>query len=49
VEIRFSNNKRKDIALKGSFVEETLGQAMEALAFVYGFRYEIKNRKVTIY
>jgi ferric-dicitrate binding protein FerR (iron transport regulator) len=49
VEVQFSNSNLKGIDLKGSFREETLQQAMEALAFVYRFRYEIKNKKVIIY
>ena len=38
-----------DIHLNGSFITETLEQAMEALKYTKRFNYQIKDRKVTIY
>ncbi|MBS1609186.1 MAG: FecR family protein [Bacteroidetes bacterium] len=48
-EFEFKNKKLEDIHLNGSFISETLGQAMEALKYTNRFSYEIKDRKVIIY
>lgn len=48
-EFEFRNKKTEDIHLNGSFISETLEQAMEALKYTNRFNYEIKDRKVTIY
>ena len=49
VEFEFRNSKLQDIRLQGSFIRETLAQAMEALKYTNGFKYEIDGKKVTIY
>jgi ferric-dicitrate binding protein FerR (iron transport regulator) len=49
VQIVFKNNKYKDIRLNGSFVNETLTQALDALKFSTNFHYDIKDKTVTIY
>ena len=48
-EFVFRNKKLEDIHLNGSFISETLEQAMDALKYTNGFSYEIKDRKVVIY
>jgi ferric-dicitrate binding protein FerR (iron transport regulator) len=48
-EIEFRNKKFETEYVSGSFTPETLEQAMEALKFTYGFRYEIKDKRVIIY
>lgn len=48
-EFEFSNKKMEDVHMSGSFISETLEQAMEALKYANRFNYEIKNRKVIIY
>jgi len=48
-EFEFSNKKLEDVHLNGSFITETLEQAMEALKYTNRFKYEIKDRKVIIY
>lgn len=48
-EFEFSNKKLEDIHMNGSFISETLEQAMDALKYTNRFRYEIKDRKVIIY
>lgn len=45
----FRDKKFEDIHLSGSFISETLEQAMEALQYTNRFKYEIKDRKVIIY
>jgi len=49
VEFEFKNETFKEVRLKGSFKNETLPQAMEALKFSTNFHYEIREKKVTIY
>jgi ferric-dicitrate binding protein FerR (iron transport regulator) len=49
VEFVFRNSKMEDIRLQGSFIRETLAQAMEALKYTNRFKYEIDGKKVTIY
>ena len=49
VEFEFRNSKLEDIRLQGSFIRETLAQAMEALKYTNGFKYEIDGKRVTIY
>ena len=49
VQFEFKNSKLEDIRLKGSFINETLAQAMEALQYANSFRYEIVGKKVLIY
>jgi hypothetical protein len=48
-EFEFKNKKLEDVHLNGSFITETLEGAMEALKYANRFKYEIKDRKVTIY
>jgi ferric-dicitrate binding protein FerR (iron transport regulator) len=48
-EFEFANKKLEDIHLNGSFISETLPEAMEALKYANRFNYEIKDRKVIIY
>jgi len=48
-EFEFRNKKLEDIHMNGSFISETLEQAMDALKYTNGFSYEIKDRKVIIY
>lgn len=48
-DFEFANKKLEDIHLNGSFITETLQQAMEALKYTNRFNYEIKDRKVIIY
>ncbi|MEJ0102165.1 MAG: FecR family protein [Bacteroidota bacterium] len=48
-EFEFRNKKLENIHLNGSFISETLDQAMEALKYANRFNYEIKDRKVIIY
>jgi ferric-dicitrate binding protein FerR (iron transport regulator) len=49
VDFVFKNDKYKNIRLNGSFVNETLTQALDALKFSTNFHYEIKDKTVTIY
>lgn len=49
VEFEFRNSKLEDIRLKGSFINETLVQAMDALQFANSFKYEVSGKKVIIY
>ncbi|WP_298391981.1 FecR family protein [Hydrotalea sp.] len=49
VQFVFKNDKYKNIRLNGSFVNETLTQALDALKFSTNFHYEIKDKMVTIY
>jgi hypothetical protein len=49
VKFEFRNPNREDERLIGSFVNETLQQAMDALQFTHRFRYEISGKKVIIY
>lgn len=48
-EFEFRNKKIENIHLNGSFISETLEQAMEALKYTNRFNYEIKDRKIIIY
>jgi len=47
--IEFRNKKLEDIHLSVSFINESFEQAMEALKYTNRFKYEIKDRQVTIY
>lgn len=49
VRFEFQSTAIEDIRLKGSFINETLTQALEALRFAHRFRYEIKGKTVTVY
>ncbi len=49
VQFVFKNDRYKNIRLNGSFVNETLTQALDALKFSTNFHYEIKDKTVTIY
>lgn len=49
VRFEFRNSQLEDIRLQGSFINETLPQAMEALKYTNRFRYEIKNNRVIVY
>lgn len=49
VRFEFQSTAIEDIRLKGSFINETLPQAMEALKFAHRFRYDINGKTVTVY
>lgn len=49
VKFEFKNKQLEDIRLKGSFINESLPQAMEALQYTNRFRYEIEGKNVTIF
>jgi len=45
----FKSEELKNLMLHGSFTTETINQAMEALQYSFKFKYEIKDKLVTIY
>lgn len=45
----FKNKELEEMMLHGSFTTETINQAMEALQYSFKFKYEIKDKQVTIY
>jgi transmembrane sensor len=45
----FKNTAHEDLMLHATFTTETIYQAMEALQYSFKFRYEIKEKEVTIY
>lgn len=49
VRFEFRNQKLADIRIKGSLINETLPQAMEALQYANRFRYEIQGKTVIVY
>lgn len=49
VNFEFRNTRVEDIRLQGSFINETLPQAMEALKYTNRFNYEIQGKKVIVY
>ncbi len=49
VKFVFKNKAHQDLMLHGSFTTETIDQAMDALQYSFKFRFEIKNKEVTIY
>lgn len=49
VKFVFNNKKHEDLMMSGSFTSETIDQAMDALQYSFKFRFEIKNKEVTIY
>jgi transmembrane sensor len=49
VQFEFKNKNRQQLRLKGSFENETLKQAIEALQFSTRFNFIIEDRKVIIY
>ena len=49
VNFEFRNTRTEDIRLQGSFINETLAQAMEALKYTNRFNYEIQGKKVIVY
>jgi transmembrane sensor len=48
VEFEFRNKKPENLMMYGTFTNETLEQALEALQFSFGFGYEVKDKKVII-
>ena len=49
VSFKFKNEELENLMLHGSFTTETINQAMEALQYSFKFKYEIKDKQVTIY
>lgn len=49
IHIEFNNQQAQDLRLTGSFENESLSQALEALRFIADFRYTINQDKITIY
>lgn len=49
VRFEFKNKKQEDLFITGSFDNETLAQALEALQFSFAFNYEINDKTVTVY
>jgi transmembrane sensor len=49
VEFEFVNPVRKEIVMYGSFRNENLQQALEALLYSFDIRYEVDKKKVKIY
>ena len=49
VYFEFRNSKWEEIRINGSFINETLPQAMEALKYTNRFRYEIDGKKIIVY
>jgi transmembrane sensor len=48
-EFVFSDERKKELTMYGSFTTESLEQALAALEFSFNFRYRIEKRKVYIY
>ncbi len=49
VRFEFGNKKLEDVFITGSFDNETLAQALEALQFSFAFNYEINDKTVTVF
>ncbi|MBN8663710.1 MAG: DUF4974 domain-containing protein [Chitinophagales bacterium] len=49
VRIEFNNPRLEELRLTGSFENESLTQAIEALRFIADFKYKIVNDTITIY
>lgn len=49
VTFEFRNTGLEELRLQGSFINETLPVAMEALKYSFRFKYEIKGKKVIVY
>lgn len=49
VKFEFRNRNIEDMRVKGTFITETLPEAMEALAYAYRLKYEIAGKTVIIY
>lgn len=49
VSFEFRNPRRKNTRFTGSFKNETLQEALEAMRYTSAFRFEIKDKVVTIY
>lgn len=49
VRFEFRNKKVEDMFITGSFDNETLSQALEALKFSFAFNYEINDKTVIVY
>lgn len=49
VRFEFRNKKLEEVWITGSFNNETLGQALEALQFSFTFKYEINDKTVTVF
>jgi ferric-dicitrate binding protein FerR (iron transport regulator) len=49
VDFEFKNKAREKMVMYGTFKNETLQQALDALQFSFGFKYAIENKKVIIY
>jgi transmembrane sensor len=49
VRFEFRNKKLEEVWITGSFDNETLSQALEALQFSFAFNYEINDKTVIVY
>jgi ferric-dicitrate binding protein FerR (iron transport regulator) len=49
IHIQFNNQQAQELRLTGSFENESLSQALEALRFIADFRYTIHQDTITIY
>jgi transmembrane sensor len=49
VRFEFRNKKLEELFITGSFDNETLAQALEALQFSFAFNYEINDKTVIVY
>lgn len=49
VKFIFKNKIHEELMLHATFTTETIYQAMEALQYTFKFKYEIKDKEVTIY
>jgi ferric-dicitrate binding protein FerR (iron transport regulator) len=49
VRFEFRNQKLEDLWITGSFDNETLTQALEALQFSFAFNYDINDKTVIVY
>jgi len=49
VSFEFRNPERETTRFTGTFKDETLQQALEAMKYTSAFRFEIRNKVVTIY
>jgi transmembrane sensor len=49
VSFEFRDKSLEDLSVYGTFTNESLVQALEALQFSFGFRYSVQNKKVVIY
>lgn len=49
VEVEFKNDAAKKLMMRGTFINESLQQALEALEFSFGFKYVLQGKKVIIH